>query len=459
MVRTELLFDDGSVESADLAPTAVEIVSSGSVGVLGCGLFVDLNAPTGRLVDVDVAILELRAAVEDLSGCGVEGAVLLDTEVVADDIEGGLRHVTDRGDIAGPVPGGLNTELLGHDGDLARGGKAADLRDVATDVVDEALGDERLPLVGVVEELAHGEGGGALIADLAEVVDVFGREGVFEEKEVKFFALFGEFDGLVGAVPLVHVMEETDLVAELSARLFEELEAAAHGVGRFEQRLVVQRLEAGRGVAALGTIAGHAGQADLDADVAETLLHVLPGAGDGVSDLGTVGVGVGIDSLAHFAACELIDGHAGLAALNVPERLIDTADGIVEDRSVLPVGAVVAGLPDVLDTVCGLTEQEWLEVSFDGRLDEIGALGEGGAAVAVEAVLIGGDLDDGEADAFGRALDDADVLDAWSGHTSGCACRLSLNCWLGEGEEPGCCCHGLDDLPPFDGHAVVVLSE
>ena len=128
-------------------------------------------------------------------------------------------------------------------------------------------------------------------------------------------------------------------------------------------------------------------------------------------NLGAGGVRVAIDGLAALAAEQLIDRHAGLAALDVPQRLVDAADGVVQHRAVAPVGAVVAGLPDVVDAVGGLADQERLQILLDRGIDQVGALREGGAAVAVQAVLVGGDLDDGEPQAGGRGGDHADVLD------------------------------------------------
>ena len=65
-----------------------------------------------------------------------------------------------------------------------------------------------------------------------------------------------------------------------------------------------------------------------------------------------------------------------------------------------------------------LPMQERLEVLLDRRLHQVGALREGGAAVAVEAVLVGGDLDHGEAHALRLALDHADVFDLRGGHAA-----------------------------------------
>ena len=48
----------------------------------------------------------------------------------------------------------------------------------------------------------------------------------------------------------------------------------------------------------------------------------------------------------------------------------------------------------VVDAIRGLADQERLQILLDGRDDQIGALREGAAAVAVEAVLIGQHLHD-----------------------------------------------------------------
>ena len=80
-------------------------------------------------------------------------------------------------------------------------------------------------------------------------------------------------------------------------------------------------------------------------------------------------------------------------------------------RPVAPVRADVGGLPDVLDLVGVAADEERLQVLLDGGLDDQRALGEGGAAEAVQARLAGHDLDDDEADAVGRGEDRLDVGD------------------------------------------------
>ena len=98
---------------------------------------------------------------------------------------------------------------------------------------------------------------------------------------------------------------------------------------------------------------------------------------------------VAVGGLAALAAQQLIDRHPGLAALDVPQRLIHAADGVVQHRAVPPVGAVVARLPGIVDPVGGLADQERLQILFDRRHHQVGALREGAAAIAVKSVLIG----------------------------------------------------------------------
>lgn len=60
-----------------------------------------------------------------------------------------------------------------------------------------------------------------------------------------------------------------------------------------------------------------------------------------------------------YSARSLVDGHAGAFALDVPQSLIDTRDGIVENRAVAPVAVDRGHLPDSFDAVHIGADQEW----------------------------------------------------------------------------------------------------
>ena len=108
---------------------------------------------------------------------------------------------------------------------------------------------------------------------------------------------------------------------------------------------------------------------------------------------------------------------------------------------VLPVRAVVHGLPGVLDPIGRFAKQKGLQILLDCGLHQVGALGESGAAVAVKAVLIRGDFHNGQARARRRALDDGDILDLWrscaAGRMSDCGLCLGVQDGPGERNQAG----------------------
>ncbi len=94
--------------------------------------------------------------------------------------------------------------------------------------------------------------------------------------------------------------------------------------GRLEDRLIVKGFHRARG-AAPAAITGHARDAHLHAHITEALRHVTLGRLHHVGVIGAIGVRVGIGGLAALAAGQLVHGHSGLAAFDVPEGLVDAA--------------------------------------------------------------------------------------------------------------------------------------
>ena len=159
-----------------------------------------------------------------------------------------------------------------------------------------------------------------------------------------------------------------------------------------------------RGLAgrAVGRIAG---DGELHADVAVAL--GLPLA-DLVLERGQLlraGVGVQRDRLADLAPEELVDGQAGLLAEDVPEGAVDPAQGVVEGDPAPEVGRDVGGLPDVLDPVALLADEQRLDVLIDRRGDGQRTLAVRGAADPVEPRLVREHLHDDEVLAPGLGED------------------------------------------------------
>ena len=114
----------------------------------------------------------------------------------------------------------------------------------------------------------------------------------------------------------MHVMEQLDFFPEFLAANFEQLETAAKIIGRFEDGLIVQRLD--RRIGMTRTIARHTRDADLHADIAEALREKFLRPVDYIFEIRSVGMGVGIYCFAALATDKLIDRQAYLTALDVP---------------------------------------------------------------------------------------------------------------------------------------------
>lgn len=151
---------------------------------------------------------------------------------------------------------------------------------------------------------------------------------------------------------------------------------------------------------------GRTVSAQLNADMAVALFHEALHVVHHLADVAARGVGIAVHGEARLAAEQLINGHSGAFAFDVPERLIESAEGVVENGTVAPVRAGVGGLPDVLDVVGVAPAAERVEVFLNGGFHRERALVERGAAQAVQAGFAGLDLHDDHAHArLGRGED------------------------------------------------------
>lgn len=105
-----------------------------------------------------------------------------------------------------------------------------------------------------------------------------------------------------------------------------------------------------------------------------SFIHELAGIGLGFLRTPAAGMNVNGRRFPGFAAQELVDGHAGAFALDVPQSLIDTRDGIVENRAVASVAVDRGHLPDSFDAVHIGADREWFEMPFNRRLHGMNSL-------------------------------------------------------------------------------------
>src|SRR5205807_4139887 len=92
-----LLVDHRSIALADFAPAAIQaallLFFEAAVGILGGHFLIDLDAPTGSFVNVNIAVFQNGAAAKHFLQCRVEGRVLLNAEIGRDQVERSVRHV------------------------------------------------------------------------------------------------------------------------------------------------------------------------------------------------------------------------------------------------------------------------------------------------------------------------------------------------------------------------------
>jgi hypothetical protein len=229
------LLNDRAVLEPQFAPSAVEalaVAGIGAEGKLGGEFLVDLNAPARPLINIGVAVLQHRAALKNFLCLLIESSPLLDAEVVAGYIEREIDGVSHRRNVSRPMPCGSHAKLLGQHSDFARGSEAAGLRHVDAYVIDEPFRNQRLPFVRTVEQFAHRDWGGALLADVAEPGEIFRREGVLNEIRIVRLRLFAKLNGKRYGEALMYVVAESYLCAEFLAKCSEQFQGAGgHDIG------------------------------------------------------------------------------------------------------------------------------------------------------------------------------------------------------------------------------------
>src|ERR1700710_1427867 len=105
--------------------------------------------------------------------------------------------MADRRNISWSMPSRLDPVLFGENCDFASWAEAARLGKMDTNVVDQPSFNQRLPLVWIIEEFAHGDWRCAIFSDLTKVTQIFRGEWVFKEIHLKFFGVLAELHRLV----------------------------------------------------------------------------------------------------------------------------------------------------------------------------------------------------------------------------------------------------------------------
>src|ERR1051325_636249 len=116
---------------------------------------------------------------------------------------------------------------------------------------------------------------------------------------------------------------------------------------------------------------------------------------------------IAIDGEAAFPSQELINRKTGALTLDIPERHIDAAQGIVQHWSVAPVRTRVSCLPNVLNIIRIAAATKRVKILFDRGFDCEGPLLKRSASQSVEAGFARLYLNYHEPDSLGCSQDRA----------------------------------------------------
>ena len=154
-------------------------------------------------------------------GLGRENATLVDAEVVGGKLQAEPGGVATGEAVARPVPGGLDAEELASAGHLARRLRPpiCEMWMRMKSISRPAISGQVL-LLGV-EQLAHGDRRARLLADRRKCPCPRAKR-VFQEEQVVLLQLLAQADRLARRHPLVDVVEQLDLVAELRPQVVEQ---------------------------------------------------------------------------------------------------------------------------------------------------------------------------------------------------------------------------------------------
>src|SRR5215470_7765622 len=98
--------------------------------------------------------------------------------------------------------------------------------------------------------------------------------------------------------------------------------------------------------------------------MAEPALHIPADALFQRSQVSAAGMSVAVHRETALAPKQLVHGHARAFAFDVPESLIQTAQGVIQNWPVSPVRARVSHLPQVLDIVRLSAATEGVKILF-----------------------------------------------------------------------------------------------
>src|ERR1051326_1459237 len=140
---------------------------------------------------------------------------------------------------------------------------------------------------------------------------------------------------LVWRYSFMYVVQQFDFIAQRFPALFKQFESAPDVGCRFEHGPLTQSLNPIAGTCA--AVAFHSRYSDLHSHIAKSPFHESARAFDNLGIIVARRMRISIRGLTALSADQLIHRHSSLTAFDVPKCLIDAADCVIQDRTVLPI--------------------------------------------------------------------------------------------------------------------------
>src|SRR5262249_6442245 len=147
------------------------------------------------------------------------------------------------------------------------------------------------------------------------------RPRVFQEKQMIFLQLFAQGYGLAGRDSLVNIVQQLDLVAQRRSEMLKQLGNGAQVGAGFPDELGIgwpNYFLLGGLAAGTSTIGRQARNRHLDPDMAVALCHCLTDVFLDLLEGAPLNMSIESGGKAAFPTQQLVDGHIGPLALNVP---------------------------------------------------------------------------------------------------------------------------------------------
>ena len=264
----------------------------------------------------------------------------------------------------------------------------AHLADMHPQEIDQAFLDQQAPFAWIVKQLAHRDGGGTLLEDVAESFNICGGQRIFQEEQVERFDIFGKLDRVDRRQAFVNIVQQFHFFADVAADEFDHFQHTAR-IGARVEIAAIQRPWGFMEVGAPAAVAAH-----LNADVAVALFLKFEDIFEHFLRIASIGMGVDGGPFAALTPEQVVDRHISQLALNILQGLVDPRYGVVKDRAIAPVALHQVHLEKLLDAGNILTQHKRLNMALQGRVNSRAALGEGGAAQAIQTRLGGQHFDD-----------------------------------------------------------------